>query len=158
MNQPAALFIFFVFVLGACSSQPATNSNSLNSNSADTNVAVNSTNDNVDELRSMIQIPFDPEEVSWRVAGNRMLAVVLFTPENYKTFSSRLNAGEGKQVQIAVERWFPAELITMSEMTGETTIGGTAYPATDFYQAPFTEGNATLIPETNYVIVELLSK
>lgn len=158
MKQSAALFILFVLSLGACRSQPATNDNSQNTNSSNTNVAANSANDGVEELRSLIQIPYDPEEVSWRVTGNRLVAVILLTTENYKTFSSRLNAGQGKQVQVAVERWFPAELITMSEMTGETTIGGTAYPATDFYQAPYNEGNATLIPETNYVIVELQSK
>jgi len=158
MNQPAAFLLIVVFLFGACSSQPAADNRSQNSNSVNSNTVSNLANDNVDELRSSIQIPYDPEEVAWRVTANRIVAVILFTPENYKTLSSRLNPGEGKQAQVAVERWFPAELITMSEMTGETTIGGTAYPATNFYQAPYTEGNATLIPETNYVIVELQAK
>ena len=110
-----------------------------------------------------MQIPFEPEEVVWRVAADkdgrkRLTAIMRLTPEDYKALSARASAaGPGRPVQVSVEQWSPPELIALSETTGEMTVTGTSYPANEFFQAPFNSGTVTLINDTDYVIVELQS-
>ena len=110
-----------------------------------------------------MQIPFEPEEAVWRVVADkdgrkRLTAIMRLTPEDYKALSARASAaGPGRQVQVSVEQWSPAELIAVSETTGEMTVTGTSYPASEFFQAPFDSGTVTLINDTYYVIVELQS-
>ena len=169
MNRPTAIcvFLFGSLLIGACSSGPSSsnNQNTGNVNNTDSNkpVSQTETNDDIEELRSQIQIPFEPEEATWRVLpaannGKRLIAVLRLTPENFRTYSSRLNAsGAGRQGQASVEPWFPAELTAMSETTGEMTVPAKSYPANEFFQPPFSSGTVSVIPDTEYVIVELQS-
>ncbi len=156
-----ALLAVAVLIANGCSSRPASN---VNINSAANLPSSNSnpTNDNVDELRSLINLPFEPEEVVWREQNasiGRLLAVVRLSPEQFADLSKRLSStAQGNQVQVTVERWFPAELIAMSETTGEKDLTAISYPATEFFQAPYTEGTVAVIPETDYVIVDLKKK
>jgi hypothetical protein len=153
------LFISFVTACSACTSVPDANSNS-NSNTANLANASNSnkTNDSLEDLRSLIQVPFEPEEVTWRQTDDnkRLFAVLLYIPAEHKTLVSKFT-GAGTPVQVNVEQWFPTELTTMGETSGEMTIEGKAFPATEFYNPPYVAGNAILIPETNYVILDLQS-
>lgn len=167
MNLPTKFIALQIFaasiLLSACGSQPSDNSNvSANANTnSKSNANSNATKDDVEELRSLIQIPFETEEVSWRVTGSdkkKLVAVFVLTPEARKLFESKVAArGAGQDVQVSVEQWFPAELVSMSELGVESTIPGKAFTATDFFQAPYEEGNVVFIPQTDYVVLELNS-
>ncbi len=155
----AVLIAAFITVCLGCSSAPEGNSNA-NSNTANQANAsnANKANDSLEDLRSLIQVPFEPEEVTWRQIDNNkhLVAILLYIPAEHKTLVSKFT-GAGTPVRVNVEEWFPTELTTMGETSGENTIEGKAFPATEFYQPPFTSGNAILIPETNYVILDLQS-
>ena len=112
----------------------------------------------------MVQVTFDPEEIVWRTVdtkekGKRLIAVVLLTPVDLKALETRLNgAGTPRNVRINVEPWFPTELVTMGDASGESVITGKAYPATEFFQSPFVSGDAILIPETDYLVIDVTEK
>jgi hypothetical protein len=163
MKLTARIFVCclaaFQLISIGCSSTPVSNSNTAvnAANSANSSNA-NSSNDSVEDLRSLIQIPFEPDEVTWReIKGEqntkRLLAVLLLSPESHRSLAAKM--GNPTDVQISVEQWFPAELTTMGETSGEMTIAGKAFPATEFYQPPYSTGNAILIPDTNYLILDL---
>lgn len=163
MSFPAWIRITFlalaIVIAHGCSSRPALNVNvdpTGNTNSSNTNRP----NDSVEELRSLINLPIEPQEVIWRVQSvpptERLLAVIRVSPEQFVSFSKRLSSSEnGKPIQVTVEPWFPPELIAMSETTGEKNIEGISYPANEFFQAPYSEGTVSVIPETDYIIVYL---
>ena len=160
----ATLLLISAILLGGCDNKPAVNGNSTTNVNSNSNTGVNVTNDNVEELRSLIQIPFEPEEVVFRVLNaadkkQRLVAVFVLTPEIHRSLESRLaSAGAGHAQLVTVEQWFPAELTAMAEMSGETTISGTAFPATEFFQPPYTDGNIVFIPQTDYAVLELQAK
>ena len=162
----AGFFLALQIVSVACSASPGTNTNATSNanNVSNTNALANSANDSVEELRSFVQVPFEPEDVDWRLVRptqgkSRITAVFVLAPDAYKAFASKYNSsGPGADAQVSVEQWFPAELKAMSEISGEMTIGGKAYAATDFFQDPYTSGNIILIPETNYAVLEVQSK
>ena len=168
MNRPTAicLSVLTLLLFCSCGSAPATNGdqqNAANTNGANISNAQTATNDDVEELRSSMQIPFEPEEAVWRIVSDKngrkqLTAVLRLKPEDFKTLSAKASAaGPGRQIQASVEQWFPAELRAMSETTGEMTVPATSYPANEFFQAPFNSGTVTLINDTDYVIVELQS-
>jgi hypothetical protein len=165
MNRPTAIYLSVLALLLFCSCSPAPTANSNQQNGANTGGANASTtpNDNVEELRSSMQIPFEPEDAVWRVVSDkngrkRLTAVLRLKPEDYKDLSAKASAaGPGRQVQASVDQWFPPELSAISETTGEMTVTGTSYPANEFFQPPFDSGTVTLINDTDYVIVELQS-
>lgn len=170
MNLPSKIIAFLICTaslgLLGCGSQPTANNGVAgNSNSnASTASNTNSANDNVEELRSLVRIPFEPDEVVFRVLTTadkrqRLVAVFVLTPEIHRSLEGRLSSsGSGHEQLVTVEQWFPAELTAMAEMSGETTISGTAFPATEFFQPPYTDGNIVFIPQTDYAVLDLQAK
>lgn len=152
-------FIISTGTLSSCSGPDTANtaSNSVNQASANSQ---RMGNDSAEELGSLIQMPFEPEEVTWRTSEangrKRLVAVVLLTEEDHRAFAAK-HGSAGNDVQVNVERWFPVELITMGETSGEMTIGGKASPAAEFYQDPYIGGNVIFIPDTNYLVLDLQS-
>jgi len=165
MNRPTAICLSVLALLLSCScaSPPATNGNEQSTNTASGSNSQAGPNDNVEELRSSIQVPIEPDEVVWRIVSDkngrkRLIAVLRLKPEDFKALSARSSApGPGKPVDASVEQWFPAELIAMSETTGEMAVPAMSFPANEFFQAPFNAGTVSLINDTDYVIVELQS-
>ena len=154
-------FILSIALLATCTTSDPTNSNT-GANAAN-QAAANSEkkgNDSAEELGSLVLLPFEPEEVVWRTieadGKKRLVAVVLLTEADHRTFSAKHGA-PGNDVQVNVEPWFPVELVTMGETSGEMIIGGKASPAAEFYQAPYTAGKVVFIPDTNYLILDLQS-
>lgn len=89
----------------------------------------------------------------------KLVAVFVVTPETRKAYEAKLSTGlQGQNLQVSVEQWFPAELTSMAEVAGETSIPGVAYPAADFFQTPFDDGRVVFIPQTDYIVLELTSK
>src|SRR3982751_116845 len=104
------IFTASLLLLG-CGGDSDANSNAANSNSAQVS-NTNTTKDNVEELRSLIRIPFEPDEVVYRVLNEadkkqRLVAVFVLTPEIHKSLEGRIaSSGAAKDQLITVEQWF----------------------------------------------------
>ncbi|MBK7706249.1 MAG: hypothetical protein IPN69_09875 [Acidobacteria bacterium] len=156
------VFLFLSFVSGCVSGQKTGNSNNR---SANTNSNSDSSNakDNIEDLEAIIRLPFHPEEALYReepAAGPekpRKLTVVLkFSAEEAnKIVETSAKGNAGQPFEIETESWFSPELVAMSQESGNETIKGTTYPATEFTQAPYNDGKVSRIEGTNFFIVEL---
>ena len=116
--------------------------------------------DNVDEFSMLVQLPFLPEEVVWKEkpAQKSLTAVLRFSPENASKFAAEIaKNGNGTQVNLSVEPWYPNELIAQGDVTGESTITGQSYPAESFLNPPYTKGTITRIDNTDYFILQISS-
>lgn len=154
-------------MLGACGGS-GVKTNTANTTTA--NMAANKTDpaadgvkDNAEELGTLAKLSFEPEEVTWKetTAGNnrRLLAVIRFTPEDSKKIvenAAKIKAGE--PVSIPSERWFPAELVSQSELNGDDSITAMAYSADEFYQPPYSEGRLSHVQKTDFFILELTAR
>ena len=132
--------------------------NASNGNSADDST---SPNENVEDLRAVINVPFEPSEVSWRIVpdkedGDRLIAVLRLPTDEADPIVSNIR-GDKKTISstVGVEEWFPPELIAMGEIAGGSTISAEAIPATQFVRPPFSSGNVYVIPESEYLVVEI---
>lgn len=122
------------------------------------------------ELKSLINLPYEPEENVYRedkvgdannnrVPGptdRKLTAVLKFSEENteklVKELEKKANPFESK---VDPEPWFPAELIAKSQMSGDETIKGTGYSAEMFFKTPYLSGSITRINETEYFVLFL---
>lgn len=120
---------------------------------------MNSTRTNVEELGVLIKVPFEAEDIVWRdyTAKKRIVAVIRFSPANANRITSEAG-GTPEGAEVAVESWFPDELIAQGEMSGDRALRGTAYPATAFYQEPYTTGKAIRIEGTDYFVIDLTAE
>jgi hypothetical protein len=167
-----ALFIAAFFT--ACTSNHPQNSNSNQAaNTAANSNSSNSVKDDVDELELTIKLPFHPEDAVWREeplgkAGSdrvpgptdkKLVAILRFLKDDADKIAAQAEKYKTATPEIiTTESWFPAELIAQSQTSGDETLKGSSYPATDFYNAPYTDGKITRIEGTDYFILELFAK
>lgn len=161
-----ALFISLGFILVSCSD--AADTTAVNSNNSNNTVQPPKTppsNDNIDELSLVIKLPFDVTETAWReVSGQpdgsqKMTAVVRFSStDTNKLVTELARLGEPALVSIEAEDWFPTELVTKNEMTGDEGLSGKAYQPTLFLQPPYNAGRVIHIDETDFFVIELSVK
>jgi len=136
------------------SAAAATGSNRTTENS-------NSARTNVEELSLLVKVPYDTEDIVWKeyAAAKKVIAVLRFSPANSaKIVAEASSAGAPQNVSVAVETWFPDELTAQSDMSGDNSLKGLAYPATAFYQDPYTTGKITRIESSDYFVLELTAK
>ncbi|HSK74519.1 MAG TPA: hypothetical protein VK892_22650 [Pyrinomonadaceae bacterium] len=171
------LLILSLCWLPACKVYDDINANA-NSNASNTNQTINIVNkdtppkDSAAELGKIINLPFMPEEADWReepVAQSndnkapvsnqrRLIAVLKFSPEDMKKVIEQAEKhNPPAEATLEAEDWFPAELTTQSQLSGDETLKGTAYAANDFIIAPFNNGRLTRISETDFFVLELYS-
>lgn len=174
MNLSILVILLFLTSCGANSDQQnAQNLQNINTNQANTNQAKITANDNVEELETTIKMPFHPEEALWREdnytvregensAGQnakKLTAVLKFSPEDAAKI---ITAAEPKktvtQTTLAVETWFPAELVALSELSGDDTLKGNVYSADQFFQTPYLDGRLIRMENSNYFVLELFAK
>lgn len=145
-----------VALVMSCSSAPTGNNGNSRTNTGNVASSTPPVKDDVEELETLIVMPFEPEEASWRNEAGTLTAVIRFTAEDSKKLLSKLaDLGGGKPASVALEDWFPSELEAKAEISGDKTIEGTSYPATDFLQPPFITGSVVSVPETNLFVLEL---
>ncbi len=161
--------------LAGCSNQPVIDSGSKSpgpANEANTNRAVEpgmeGAKDNADELRTLINLPYEPEDLIWKEytagkpgekQGRRVLAVFQFTPdESRKLIEAASKVRSPVPVALSTEKWFPKELVTQSEIGGEDGIQATAYAANEFMQTPFSEGTISRVDNTDFFVLDLYAK
>lgn len=154
-------FIIFAAFLAGCSGAGSSNANTAATAANETQAnSQRKGNDNLEELRALVPIAFEPEEVVWRTSESggkrRLTAVLVLTSDDHRKLAAKY-AGAPADVQVNVEPWFPVELVTMGEASGENTFAGKAFPANEFYQTPYTAGSIVFVPDTNYIILDLHS-
>ncbi len=123
--------------------------------------------DNVDELATLIKIPYESEDLVWKEfpaaadgsSPRRVLAVFQFTPADAKKLIENASkVRSGSPVLITNEKWFPKELITQTEVSGEEGVHATAYAADEFLLPPFTEGTLARVDNTDFFVLEVFAK
>ncbi|MCD9187548.1 MAG: hypothetical protein LUM44_14105 [Pyrinomonadaceae bacterium] len=160
-----SLTLFFT-ACGADESQNAANNPpNSNVNQANFNEKKITAKDNIEELETLVKIPFHPEEAMWReeVLGGqnskKITAVLKFLPEESTKVVAEAEAKKpATPTTIPVETWFPAELVAQSELSGDDTLKGNAYSAEQFFQPPYADGRLIRMENSNYFVLELLSK
>jgi hypothetical protein len=168
-------FIVLIESFSACSDNPANNINAdLGNQTANSNENANLAKDNTENLKVIIKMPFEPEETVWRedamnqrnsenrdfsAIDKKLTAALRFSAEDADKIAAQAETyGQPLPAEIGTEDWFPAELIAQSELSGNETLKGIGYAATDFSQPPFIDGRLTRIENSNYFILELYTK
>lgn len=141
--------------------RPNVNENSnLNIGNSNANVV----EDNEVELREKINLPYEPiGDSPWqedtKSVPNKLKAVLKFSEEDTQKLLEKVRGGnKNLAVSIDAESWFPAELIAKSDSTGDTTLKGIEYSATDFVKSPYSEGNLIFIDGADFFVLNLQTK
>ncbi len=141
--------------------RPNVNENSnLNIGNSNANVV----EDNEVELREKINLPYEPiGDSPWqedtKSVPNKLKAVLKFSEEDTQKLLEKVRgANKSLAVSIDAESWFPAELIAKSDSTGDTTLKGIEYSATDFVKSPYSEGNLIFIDGADFFVLNLQTK
>ena len=155
------LTILAVSLMSACGAPDGTSDSNAANNANSPQANSNAAKTNVEELAILINVPYESEEAFWKddPQNKRIVAVLRFPPNE----ASRLIADAQKirapqKVSINPESWFPQELIAQSDMTGDDTLSGEAYPANAFYQDAYNDGRIVRIDETDYFVLEMSAK
>ena len=138
---------------GNATSPAATNGSNRgmgNSNSAKTNV---------EELGLLVKVPYATEDIVWKEypTSKKVIAILRFSSADANKIVAEAG-GIPERTGIAVESWFPEELIAQTEMSGDNALKGVSYPATAFYQEPYTIGKITRVDGSDYFILELIAR
>ena len=121
----------------------------------------NSAGTSVEDLRLLINIPYEIEDLAWKedAAHKKLTAVLRFSAEDSARFvaeSEKIRPSE--PVNISSETWFPAELTAPSELSGDDELKGRAYAADQFFQEPYTDGRIIRIQNADYFVLQLSTK
>ena len=131
---------------------------------ADGNTAAaitNKANTNAEELGLLINFPWETEDLAWKRDDPKKTLTAAFrlSPDDARKLSDQLSTrGPGAPKEVAVEDWFPAELVAQGTTSGAATVPATAFPANDLYQPPFTQGTISRVDATDYFVIELNSQ
>lgn len=154
-----AIAIVVATMFSACGGSGA-NGNANVKNSAVRPVEnTNAARTNVEELGVLVKIPYETEDIVWKEypAKKKIVAILKFSAINANKIVTEAG-GTPENTGIAVESWFPEELIAQTEMSGDNALKGVSYPATAFYQDPYTVGKITRVEGSDYFILEVLAK
>lgn len=159
--------ILFIQILAGCGGGTADNTGQANANTA--NAAApqpekDGVKDNYEELGALVKMPFEPEDLAWKEyaagkQGKRLLAVFQLTAEDAKKLVERASKiRPATPVTIMPEKWFPTELVSQSEMTGDEGIPATSYAADEFFQPPYSEGSVSRVADSDFFVLEVFAK
>ncbi|HQU92904.1 MAG TPA: hypothetical protein PLK77_11435 [Pyrinomonadaceae bacterium] len=154
--SPAALFLS-ALIFTSCSA-PTGNSSSANSEGNRVASVQKKANDKAEELGMLVNFTLEPEDIVWLQSESpkKLVAVFRLDEADTKKLAEQLSArSQGAAKTVTVEDWFPAELVAGGETTGSSTVDGTAFPADDFYQPPFSQGTITRINNTDFFVLEI---
>lgn len=161
------LFLFsYIGVFSGCSG-PAANSasNNANAGTALAQTGKEGVSDNPQELAALITFTLEPDDLAWKEfpakdgQRKRVLAVFQFGPEETRKLVERVaKIRPAKQVSLTIEKWFPTELTTQSEMNSDEGIPAVSYAADEFYLEPFTEGTLSRVDNTDFFVLELFAR
>ena len=121
----------------------------------------NTAKTNVEELGMHVAIPYETDEAVWRQDqdNKKITAVLRLSSQDADKLTKKAESVKPPEpAVVSAEAWFPAELIAQSEMSGDNTVKGTSYAANEFYLPPYTDGKIMRAENTDYFILELVSK
>lgn len=146
---------------------------STNSNDS-ANGSQSRTHDDLEELRGLIEISLEADEVTWqeqtvtadeplggdrKTGTKRLIAVLRFEGAEAQKFQASLTGmGKGEPASVPVENWFPAELVAKGQTDSESRLKGLAYPASGFAKPPYTQGRLVQIEGTRYFLFEMYAQ
>ncbi len=159
IRKIAVLGIVMAFLI-ACS---PSEEHQTNTQSSEKKLQLPTSKDDIAELNSMIRLPYLPEEVTWHEEqsskdpnNKRLVAVMRFSEQDEKALIREAEKySQPQPTELEVEDWFPAELIAQNELSGDETLKGSAYSATDFIQMPYKKGRLVKIENSHYFVLEL---
>lgn len=156
MKSYLPLFLTLSCLLGACAGEPGVNSTTSNSQSNSSSNSSKKANDNLEEIGMLVKVPYEPEDVLWlEEPGRKLTIVLLYLPVDVqKIVTDAEKHGAATNVSIEPADWFPKELISQHDLSGEP-LQGKQYSANDFFQAPYNSGRLIRIDGTDYFVVEL---
>ncbi len=150
---------FSASLLSACGGSQNTNSRSVANRTPAANS--NSAKSNVEELGMMVRVPYKTEDIVWKQDPSTRHIVAVFrfsTKDADELVAEAEKSGPAHPASLPVESWFPEELIAQGEVSGDSTLKATAYPATAFFQEPYTTGRISRVDGVDYFILELSPK
>jgi hypothetical protein len=109
----------------------------------------------------LVNVPYEVEDIAWKdyPASKKVLAVLKFSPADAdKIVADAEAAGPAQMVSIPAETWFPEELIAQAGVSGDDALKGNAYPATSFFQEPYTSGRITRVGDSDFFVLEVTAK
>ena len=155
MKTIKIIFLIVSFSLSfGCSSQKDTgNLGNVNSNA---NAENNAANSNLEELKLLINVPFETEDLVWKKDddGKKLVAVMRFSPEDADRIAEDSGPSQGT-ASISPESWYPSELTAQSETSGNNGLDGSLYDPKLYFLPPYTKGRLIRIEGTNYFLLEL---
>jgi len=158
--------------LGGCS-KPTSNTGNSNNQTDQANAdravepGMEGAKDNADELETLVKLPYEPEDLVWKEfpaaadgsTARRVLAVFQFgVADAKKVVENASHVRPGSPVLLPTEKWFPKELITQTEVSGEEGIRATSYAADEFLNAPFNTGTLSRVDNTDFFVLEVFAK
>ena len=154
--------ILTISLLSGCGGGAGSTADQANATAGNSAVATTSKADtNAEDLGMLINFTWETEDLAWRRddAKKTLIAAFRLGPEDARKLFDQLSSkGPGAPKEVAVEEWFPAELVAQGESGGGATVPATAFPANDLYQSPFTEGTVSRVIGTDYFVIELNSQ
>lgn len=119
-----------------------------------------SPSDRLEDLKLLVRLPYEAEDGVWKIdqRSKKLTAVLIFSPDDARLLLDELRkGGDGNDAEIALEAWFPEELIAKGEMSGDAELRGKSYPAGLFLMDSYKDGRVIHIEETEIFIMELRS-
>ena len=157
----ALVSVFALIAVSGCAGPGNSNNSAQSANNvspAQNEVKANSSGE---ELGLLINFTLEPEDLVWREdkTKNSIIAVFRLDAEDTKKLADQLSQrAPGSPKTVQVEDWFPAELVAQGEMAGGSSVEGSAFPADDFYQSPYSQGTVTRVADTDFFVIELSGK
>jgi hypothetical protein len=142
----------------SCVTNDNANNNTKPSNDLRINENSNSAKTNVEELGLLINIPYDAEDIAWKIDDNRtrLIAVFRFSPTDAAKLVEEVERlGQPLSVKIALETWYPAELIAQGTISGDDTLEGQQFNADPFLNETNSNGTITRIQTTEFFILDV---
>lgn len=164
MNIPGSGIILTLFLSVAMLSACGDGQNNAVNRTSTTNPQASNSNvarSNVEELGMLVHVPYEVEDIVWKQdpTDRNIVAVFRFSEQDAaKLVAEAEKAGPGRAVSIPVETWFPDELIAQGEMSGDSSLKGTALPANMFFQEPYSAGRIIRVEGMDYFILEISAK
>lgn len=162
----ARLFFCFLtsaILFSACGVNEGANQNANGVNqTANAGGNSNSTKYNTEEFGEIINLPFTPEDVTWRESGSqnakKLIAVLKFSAQNAQAVTAQAERHKpAAPAKIDAENWFPPELVAQSGQSGDESLKGNVYAANDFFSETYKNGKLTRITDTDYFVLEMTS-
>lgn len=163
VTHVASVFLLLSYGLSSisCGGRAAGNVSTASANANSTTANANGAKTDVEELRLIINIPYEAEDIFWKEdkVQKKLTAVLRFDRADTDKLNADLEkAAAAVTAEIEAEDWFPDELRSQSEMKGDTALTGKTYSASQFFSEAYTGGKITRVAGTDFFVLELTGK